>query len=227
MGLRLNLQTVNWLSYILQPGVSIPEFQEQPEQIEAVKYFLGHVRDNFLSSLEREQQVRVLTNFEQTLETRPALLPAVLSALQNVFGGRFWTALLVPAIGSAVRDYVCSRELLRKLVDLMAGAAPGLILQIEEPSRDIFAVTDVFPAFQAALQDITSWPGMLVWSRSGDSSFFPFTSDSRTDVDSCALWLTKRLGQGPGVDLERIIADYENEFPGVRSDSSSKLHLST
>jgi hypothetical protein len=200
MGIRFNLQTVNWLSYVLDPGAIVPTFQDTGQQVEAVRYLLRHLRDNFFSSADRHQQLTYLTNFEQVLEKRPELLSRIVGDLGAFFGNRVWTALLVPSTVTGIeQDYVCSRDLLTKLVQqVLGGGLPGLILQIEEPSDGIFALTDVFPTFRTALREVTSWPGMLIWTRRGDSAFFPFSSNSPGDVDNCALWLMRALG-GDGI----------------------------
>jgi len=138
--------------------------------------------------------------------------------------GRSWTALIVPSGRDYdVDSYLCSFEFLRRLVYIRP-EDPGLILQLSEPPREIVTLTDVFPAFRAALADSVNWPGVLLWTRTGDSVFLPFHSQSIREIEARAHWIFSHLATAIGVDLELLRDQYRTEFSQRRSKRST-LHV--
>lgn len=129
MGIRFNLQIANWLSYILEPGAPVPLFQNADQEFEAIRNVLSQLRENFVSSPAREFELHQLADTERLLALSGGSVSRVLTRLRGFFWPRSWTALLIPSIQKGVNeDYVCSRELLTKLVRGIAeGGPPGMV----------------------------------------------------------------------------------------------------
>jgi 3',5'-cyclic AMP phosphodiesterase CpdA len=233
MGLRFDLNTVNWLAYLLQPGAVVPRFSEPTMEKMALQAFLGKLEHRFHSSLRREMEFAEYVHRAQRLldevQYREGEVPAViLTELRRDLGDRPWTALIVPAGDDwKLDDFLSSEDLMMRLVGLRS-EEPGLLLQLDSAPSEPFALTDVFPAFRVALASATRWPGILVWSRSADAAFFPFDSRNSETIEERARFLLHHLSQGLGADLESLQRLYSREVLGGRSAGRRThfLHLS-
>src|ERR1017187_5306281 len=152
------------------------------------------------------------------------LLREVLLEFKRHFTGRNWTALLIPSgQDESVDGVLCSNDFLRELVDIRP-EDPGLILQLESSPQSIFPLTDVFPAFRTALAKSTEWPGVLLWTDRGDSTFLALPREVGA-LRHCTHWIFSHLATGSGVDLELLTTQYAREFAGVRARAVPKLHI--
>ncbi len=209
MGLRfkLDFNTANWLAYLIQPRAPMPRIPSPQIEREALQNFVSQLENRFYSTPRRESQFQ--RRVDQTLrlieqmETEERVSPRLLLALRSFLADRLWTALLVPSGRSEVDRIICSEEFLRYLLQIEPDDS-GLILQIEDPLRSVFTLTDVFPAFRTALTDSTSWPGVLIWTRRGDSVFLPFGSTNEDEIKKTAKWIFTHLAEAAGSDLEML-----------------------
>src|SRR5262249_541593 len=104
---------------------------------------------------------------------------------------------------------------------------PGLILQLENPPENTFTLNDIFPAFRTALANANQWPGVLVWTNSGDSEFFPVVP-TPSQIKKQSGWLFSHLATAFGVDLELLKKQYCAEFPRAVQQAKEVviIHLS-
>jgi hypothetical protein len=228
MGLRFDLRVANWLAFVLDGRAPVPLLGEEREEHEALISFVESLEGQFHSSLEREELFESLVLPLKLLVKNQEPPQRLLSALRSFFGGRRWTALLLPSGGANPIDrYLCSKKLLRDLISIRP-KDPGLILQLQEPPEQIFSLTNVFPAFRTALSASSDWPGVLIWTQGGDSVFLPLGTDlSAAHVR--AHWIFSHLSTRLGADLELLKSQFMLEFAEARMPASSRLtivHLS-
>jgi predicted MPP superfamily phosphohydrolase len=119
---------------------------------------------------------------------------------------------------------LCSADFLRRLVQIRA-EDPGLILQLEDAPEEIFSLTDVFPAFRTALARSTEWPGILLWTVQGDSSFLPLPTESPRELERAAHWIFSHLATTIGVDLELFTSQYFGEFRRIPRSSAKRFQI--
>ncbi len=231
MGLRFDLRIANWLAHVLDERMPIPKLNNDWEEREALRNFLWSFRerDRFYSSPSgRRDFQHVMHKADRLFESNEPTYE-VLSELRRFLGERPWTALLVPSgTNSSLDRMLCSREFLRELIFIRPND-PGLVLQMEDPPDRVFSLTDVFPAFRTALAASTEWPGVLLWTRGGDSVFLSLSSESESGLTKQARWIFSHLGTTIGVDLELLKDQYYREFPETLSRSSERItivHLS-
>jgi hypothetical protein len=237
MGLRFDLRAANWVAYLISPGGSPPSFGEGREENEILLSFLEKLEKNFYSSLPERQRFRhraalALHALRDLAENwgrgeNVVRVQEALSELRGYFFDAPWIALIVPSnIRSPIDDLLCSPEFLRDLVAIYPHD-PGLILQLEEPPHERFSLTNVFPAFKTSLAESNRWPGFLLWTPRGDSSFFPLPAD-RDAIYVRVRWLAARLAASLGVDLALLRTRYSQEFPDAKSPETELtiVHLS-
>jgi hypothetical protein len=229
MGLRFNLRAANWVAYLITPGANLPPLGERDEEIDILRSFLGTLETNFYSSMQHRQQqlsnraefaLRALQDLTENWRGENInRVRQALSELRTYFFDVPWTALIVPSnTRSRIDELLCSREFLRGLVSIHP-QDPGLFLQLEEPPDVKFSLTDVFPAFKTALTESNRWPGFLLWTPRGDSSFFPLPPQQE-DIYQRVHWLAFHLATNLGVDLGLLRAAYSQEFPDGRTPRS-------
>lgn len=234
MGLRFDLRTASWLAHMLQPGTPVPQLDNPTEERETLGLFLGQLRDGFYSSQrfeiafrQRAERASVLLEMLESgieSERQSVLLRDVLLEFKTYFTKRNWTALLIPSgQDEPIDEVICSAEFLRDLVNIHV-EDPGLILQLKGMQQAAFPLTDVFPAFRTALSKSTEWPGVLLWTDGGDSTFLPFPRDVG-EMRRCANWIFSHLANVAGVDLEFLARQYVHEFTIARAKSVPKLNI--
>lgn len=234
MGIRFDIRAANWVAYLIQPDANMPLLDEPWEEMDTLRMFLYQLREGFFSSPYRESELRSLTEFaESALEGlqqgHERNVPGILRDLRRFLAvsnlGRNWTALIVPSCKERDVDVkLCSDQFLKRLVRIRP-EDPGLILQLADPPHEIFSLTDVFPAFRTALNNSIRWPGVLLWTRAGDSVFLPFGSARERDIDERADWIFSHLATALGLDLEVFKQQYEAAFPNVRPSRGSCLNI--
>lgn len=235
MGIRFDIRAANWVAYLIQPEGNLPTLGDVSTEKETLRVFLHQLREGFFSSPDRESEFRSLTDFAKGMIERlehgqENSLPGILRDLRRFLAasnlGRIWTAFIVPSCKSWEIDHkLCSHEFLRQLVSIRP-EDPGLILQLaDHPPDEIFSLTDIFPAFRTALNDSVHWPGVLLWTRSGDSVFLPFGSSHERDIDERATWIFSHLATALGLDLDVFKRQYEAAFPHVRPSRGSCLNI--
>jgi hypothetical protein len=227
MGLHFDLRAANWVAYLIDPKRPLPRLSEDYQEAETLRIFLRNFRENFFSSLEYRRHFRfeaeeamvALEDMDRHWQ-RPessGRISSALAVLRRLLSDRPWTALVVP--GSADREIdqmLCSKKFLQELVHVRP-EDPGLILQLDSPPDDSFSLPDIFPAFRTALADSNQWPGVLLWTNSGDSEFFPLPA-RQDSIRERTRWLFSHLATAYGVDLELLKQQYVHEFPeAVRS----------
>jgi hypothetical protein len=224
MGFRFSIEHANWLAHILQPAGATPQLDDEYQQLETLRSFVESFYENFYTSRRADYDLRELLERRrgQSLSLRSAL-----AGLQDLFRDTPWFALLLPgASNSSVDEHLTSKSLLRNLVTIRPDD-PGLILQLQEPPRDAFALKDVFPAFKIALASISRWPGVLVWTRSNDAAFFELPVEIPA-ADDRLYWLFSHLGTTAGIpDLELLKRQFSRSLPSSGGRETLRLlHLS-
>ncbi len=232
MGFRFDLETVNWLAYLIQPDAPLPTLQNKWREKDALRKFLNRLSGRFYSARRVEGDFDDLAHKAHKLLASPEvgsedrISAKLLKELRKFFGARPWIALLVPSCSDERLDsFLCSEDFMEWLVYHVRWQEPGLILQLEVPPKQSFDLTDVFPAFRKALAESTRWPGLLVWTPGGDSVFLSFPTTNICEVKKHASWILSHLAVSSGVDLEAFQADYWKHFPDMRISPSSLLHL--
>lgn len=243
MGLTFDISMANWIAYILEPGAPIPPFHDPhgPDGERAALFALFDVLSRgFLSSEENSDQLSRVIEACKTQLSEPrdsgTAVAAVVANLRGFFEWRPWTAMIVPSGNDdAVDSMLCDRELLQDLVR-RDPASPGLILQLESAPQQLIALDDVFPAFEAALEESSRWPGLLVWHSGRDrtSAFFPCGAGAdgeaaRNAVRLRLVWIIERLYRAARQPVDPLaLADlrqfFEVAFPDTRR-TGTRLHL--
>lgn len=229
MGLQFDLETANWLAFVIEPNAPIPPLHTT-EQFDRLNAFLRAFSQRFYSSQDREDNVgnvvqRTLDRISETPNNSKAIADAI-QDLRRSFGERIWTALIVPSGDDPDVDrYLCSDDFLRRL--LGPSMFPGLILQLVDPPSRKLVLNHIFPAFQIALMDSSTWPGILVWNRRGQGTFFPFGSTVLESIDEKAGWIVNKLNSSrfpEWPNLLEIRELYKVAFPETRP-TGTKLHI--
>ena len=224
MGLRFDLQIANWLAHVLDERLPIPTLGNEWQEREALGQFLSKISKQFYSTPWGQH------NFSQQIERARQLsqdepIGIALKDLRRFLADRPWTALLVPsASDTPANRLMCSEDFLRELIFIRPND-PGLVLQLETVTEQVFSLIDVFPAFRTALAESTDWPGVLVWKQTGDSVFLPLADDSTERLERQARWIFSHLGTMTGVDLELLKDQYRREFLDVPSKSSKRVTI--
>jgi hypothetical protein len=190
----------------------------------ALDAFLEHLETGHMSSAAGERDVRArLQRVTQQVEHDGAITTGALLELRNYFRDRDWTGLILPGgtASSDLDEFLCSRHLLRALVD--AGSTErGLLLQLESPPTDQFSLTDVFPAFAAALERRTEWPGLLLWNDRREAELFPFGKDEDTVLQNL-LWVLRNASRR---SLRSLREEYAQVFETVRPRTVQIIQIS-
>jgi hypothetical protein len=221
MGLRFDLRIANWLAHVLDERMPVPVLGDPHEEKLAIQLFINSLKGKFYSSPRRIDRFHDLIHtLDERLDSQSSR--QILETLRSFLGHRPWTALLVPSgMDRSIDDMLCSQDFLRTLVDIRT-EDPGLILQLDDPPSRIFSLTDVFPAFKTALAASTEWPGVLLWTRDGDSVFLPL-GDDPCAIEDRAHWIFSHLGTSLGVDVGLLKSQFMREFPDMPRRESSRV----
>lgn len=122
---------------------------------------------------------------------------------------------------------LCSNEFLSRLL-IDTPDSLGLVLQLEEAPGDKMALTNIFPAFQAALSEASKWPGMLIWNEwTPEGSFIPFRNNTPESIQEEASWIIQTLsttGVSRFSNLKQVSELHKLAFPRVQSEAR-QLHI--
>jgi hypothetical protein len=144
--------------------------------------------------------------------------------LRSFFRDRSWTAFIIPSgQNEEIDKFLCSPSFLGNLV-LIPSNTSGLILQLDEAPQDPFSLTDVFPAFRIALNEATQWPGVLIWTRTGDTVFIPLPTDNIEVTREAIRDIFLELGRRPYLDLEYFILR-QQRMVRLRKSPKSLFHI--
>ncbi|MBI5905688.1 MAG: metallophosphoesterase [Deltaproteobacteria bacterium] len=223
---RFNLQSANWISFVLDRRNRIPDIADPNLVRETLLVFLGNLVDGLY--LDPESNAKVV---QRSVRMRDAVRASprhryddVVAELRDIFSMREWTAVLIPSgfrESDPVDRLLTSKSFLSRLSRGMK-TSPHLILHLNEAPRRDFAITDVYPPFHSALSKSTRWPGILLWSRRDDSLFLPLPADN---AEEAVRWIFSRvddLGTTPG---HLLAQRYRNAFPACRIHPDSRLTL--
>lgn len=229
MGFRFSIEHANWLAHILQPVGATPLLEHDYEQQETLRRFVETFEYNFFASRPESRRLRLLLREVLHDIQRDRKSPSIaLMALREYFRDAPWVALLLPSGTHGESDRLLTdRGLLAELVSI-GPEGPGIILQLETIPREEIVLDHVFPAFKVAFGDVTRWPGLLIWTPSGDAVFFELSKDVQVIRDRLR-WLVSRLSENFGQpDLQVIKEQYSIEILSARTPASSLrvLHLS-
>lgn len=229
MGFRFSLEHANWLAHILQPSGTTPILEHEFEQRETLKRFLSTFSENFFSSPRgRYDLEHFFYRFRHEVETGKRLPVEALYALRDYFRDVPWVALLIPSGNHQESDRLLTDS--RFLSDLVRirPEDPGLILQLEQAPQEEISLDHVFPAFKVALAEATRWPGVLIWTPSGDAGFFELSRNPES-IRERLHWLFSHLAAHYGSpNIQLLKRQFSHEALGGVVDLSQVkiLHLS-
>lgn len=229
MGFRFSLAEANWLATVLDEGtVPLPDDGNlEPNQRYALEHFIRGIGRNFYSDEERQELAfRVADEALDDLRQRPR---TALEGVRRLFRGYPWVALLLPEGNSHEVDALLTdRQTLRTVVNYRS-THPGVILQLDSPPSEAFSLENVFPAFRTALSRSHLWPGVLIWTRKGDSIMLPCSDVSRTARERLN-WIFSHMSAMRGMpDLGLLEQQFYSTFSrqsGVGDVPLRILHLS-
>lgn len=233
MGFRFSLEHANWLAHVLQPVGATPRLEHEFEQQETLRTFVNTFERNFFAS--RSESMRLQRRLYEILHDINLFRksPSVaLNALRDYFRDVPWVTLLLPSGSHTDSDRLLTdRAFLSELVQIRP-KDPGLILQLEQVPHEEIALDHVFPAFRVALAEVTRWPGALVWTPSGDASFFEL-SHRPNSIRDRLRWLFLHLATHHGSpDLQLLKQQFfrealkgEGDFSQMKIIHLSDLHL--
>lgn len=230
MGIRIDLKAANWLAYLIESDIPLPEFENPSNEKKILSAFLKQLLRGFRSSPYREKGLIehineteiYLSNIDKNLSRISPQL--ILMSLRDFFSERPWTSLIIPSGDSSDLDrLINSEQFLGDLVSIDP-ESPGIILQIEGPLDEITSLTNVFPAFRTALTNSTQWPGILLWTRRGDSMFFPLPKNVE-GIKYAASWIYLNLYRKFSFDLVALKKSYLEEFSEIATPKSSVCHF--
>lgn len=226
MGFRFSLEHANWLAHILQPSGPAPTLVHEFEARETLRKLLEAARHDFYGSRRHHFEfLHAIEEAEHALASQREMSDA-LRPLRAFFRDVPWVALLIPSGEWEFDRFLSSRDLLEELVHIRPGD-PGLILQLEEGPRERVRLElgNVFPAFRVALANATRWPGVLVWTPSGDAAFYD-TPASRHEAREALRWLFSHLAVSMGSpDLALLRDQYERERIGGKDSEVMPLRI--
>ena len=205
---RFNLQSANWISYVLDRRNRIPEIADPNLVRDTLAVFLGNVIDGMYFHHARSNAEII----EKAVRMRAAVLASphhryddIVLELRDIFSKREWTAVLIPSgftESRSVDHLLTSKHFVSKL-SCRIRTDPHLILHLNEAPKMDFAITDVYPPFHSALSKSTRWPGILLWRRSDEPLFFPLPTEKPEDAIQWVFSRVDDLVDTPGHLLTR------------------------
>ena len=223
---RFNLQSANWISYVLDRRNQIPDIEDPYLVRDTLLVFLGNLIDGMyfheISNAKiMETAVRMRDAVRARLHHR---YDDIVMDLRDLFSKTKWTAVLIPSgfpESLSADQLLTSKYFLSKLSRTLK-AEPHLILQLNEAPQKDFAITDIYPPFHSALSKSTRWPGILLWRRSDEPLFFPLPSENTEDA---IRWIFSRVDDLPETPGDLLTHRYLDAFPSCGIDAASRLTL--
>jgi len=224
---RFNLQSANWICYVLDRRNQIPDIADPNLVRDTLIVFLGNLIDGLYFDAESNAKIiEKAVQMRKTVRARPHhRYDDIVMDLRDIFSKREWTAVLIP---SGFQEYDSVDQLLTSKIFLSKlgrtiKTDPHLILHLNEaPPRKDFAITDVYPPFHSALSKSTRWPGILLWRKIDEPLFFPLPAEKPEDA---VQWIFSRgddLANSPG---HLLTHHYLEAFPSCRIHAGSRLTL--
>ena len=223
---RFNLQSANWISYVLDRRNQIPDIADPNLVRDTLLVFLGNLIDGlYFHGKSNAKIVEKAVQMRDTVRERPYhRYDDIVMDLRDIFSGREWTAVLIPSgfqESHSADQLLTSKKFLSKLSGTIK-ADPHLILQLNEAPKIDSAITYVYPPFHSALSKSTRWPGVLLWRRSDEPLFFPLPVEKPEDAIHWIFSGVDDLANTPGHLLTR---HYMGAFPSCRIHAGSRLTL--
>ena len=223
---RFNLQSANWISYVLDPRNQIPDLGDPNLVRDTLVVFLGNIIDGlYFHGKSQTNIIEKAVHMRTSVRERPYhRYDDIVMDLRDIFSKKEWTAIFIPSglkESHPVDKLVTSKNFLGKLAHTVK-IDPHLILHLKEAPQKDFAITDVYPPFQSALSKSTRWPGILFWCNRGEPLFFPLPAEKTEDA---IHWIFSRVGEitkSPGVLLTK---HYLEAFSSCRIHGGSRLTL--
>lgn len=223
---RFNLQSANWISYVLDRRNQIPAIADPNLVRDALVVFLGNLIDGLYFHEKSnakivEKAVQMRTTVRERVRHR---YDDIVMELRDILSSREWTAVLIPSgfqESHSADQLLTSKIFLSKLSGAIK-ADPHLILQLNEAPQKDSAITYVYPPFHSALSKSTRWPGILLWCRSDEPLFFPLPVEKAQDA---IHWIFSRVDDLADASADLLTRDYLDAFPSCRIDAGSRLTL--
>jgi 3',5'-cyclic AMP phosphodiesterase CpdA len=223
---RFNLQSANWISYVLDRRNQIPDIADPNLVRETLLVFLGNIIDGMYFHEQPNSKI-----IEKAVQMRDAVRARaqpryddIVMDLRDIFSKREWTAVLIPSgfQESLPADHLLTSKYFLSKLSSTIKAEPHLILQLNEAPDMDFAITDIYPPFHSALSKSTRWPGILLWRRSDEPLFFPLPAEEPEDA---IQWIFSRADELAQASANILMRRYVDAFPSCRIDASSRLTL--
>jgi 3',5'-cyclic AMP phosphodiesterase CpdA len=223
---RFNLQSANWISYVLDPRNQIPDIGDPNLVRDTLVVFLGNIIDGlYFHGKSQTKIIEKAVHMRNTVRERPYhRYDDIVMDLRDIFSKKEWTAIFIPSglkESHAIDKLVTSKNFLLKLSRTIK-TDPHLILHLNEAPQKDFAITDVYPPFQSALSKSTRWPGILLWHRRDEPLFFPLPEEKTEDAIHWIFSRADDITKTPGYLLTH---HYLDAFPSCRIHRRSRLTL--
>ena len=223
---RFNLQSANWISYVLDRRNQIPDIADPNLVRDTLLVFLGNIIDGmYFHEQSNSKTIEKAIQMRNAIRARPQhRYDDIVMDLRDIFSKREWTAVLIPSglqESHSADQLLTSKFFLSKLSRTIK-TEPHLILQLNEAPQKDFAITDIYPPFHSALSKSTRWPGVLLWRRSDEPLFFPIPAEKPEDAIQWIFSKVDDLAKTPGHLLTR---HYLDAFPSCTIHAASRLTL--
>jgi UDP-2,3-diacylglucosamine pyrophosphatase LpxH len=223
---RFNLQSANWISYVLDRRNRIPDIADPDLVKDTLMVFLGNLIDGlYFDPGSNAKTIEKAVQMRNTVRARPHhRYDDIVSDLRDIFSKREWTAVLIPSgfqESDSIDRLLTSKIFLSKLARTIK-SEPHLILHLNEAPQDDFAITDLYPPFESALSKSTRWPGILLWRRSDEPLFFPLPADK---TEEAIHWIFARVDDLAATPVDLLAHQYLDAFPSCRIEPGSRLTL--
>jgi 3',5'-cyclic AMP phosphodiesterase CpdA len=221
---RFNLQSANWISYVLDRRNQIPDIADPNLVRDTLIVFLGNLIDGlYFHGKSNTKIIEKAVHMRTTVRERSQhLYDDIVMELRDIFSKREWTAILIPSgfqESHSIDQLVTSKNFLSKLSRTIK-TDPHLILHLNEAPQKDFAITYVYPPFRSALSKSTRWPGILLWRNRDESLFFPLPAEKTEDAIYWVFSGADDLANTPG---HLLMNHYLDTFPSCRIHAASRL----
>jgi 3',5'-cyclic AMP phosphodiesterase CpdA len=223
---RFNLQSANWISYVLDRRNQIPDIADPNLVRETLLVFLENIIDGmYFHEQSNSKIIEKAVQMRNAIRARPQhRYDDIVMDLRDIFSGREWTAVLIPSgfqESHSADQLLTSKFFLSKLSRTIK-TEPHLILHLNEAPEKDFAITDIYPPFHSALSKSTRWPGILLWRKSDEPLFFPLPTEKPEDA---IQWIFSRMDGFTNSSVHLLMRLYMDAFPSCRIDAASRLTL--
>ena len=223
---RFNLQSANWISYVLDRRNQIPDIADPNLVRDTLLVFLGNLIDGmYFHEKSNAKIVEKAVQMRNTVRTRPQhRYDDIVMDLREIFSKKEWTAVLIPSgfQESLSTDQLLTSKFFLSKLSRTIKAEPHLILQLNEAPQKDFAITDIYPPFHSALSKSTRWPGLLLWRRSDEPLFFPLPAEKPEDA---IQWIFSRTDDLANTSAHLLTHLYMETFPSCKIHAASRLTL--